>query len=42
MSSMAHFGGQGDMMDAANWSCPASDSSMLKVGESGRHAGAIE
>jgi feruloyl esterase len=39
---MAHYSGQGDMMDATNWSCPASDTSMLKVGESGRQAGVIE
>ncbi|HEV2174026.1 MAG TPA: tannase/feruloyl esterase family alpha/beta hydrolase, partial [Nitrospira sp.] len=39
---MAHYSGQGDMMDAANWSCPATDKSMLKVGESGRQAGVIE
>ena len=39
---MAHYSGQGDVMDAANWSCPASDTSMLKVGESGRQAGVIE
>jgi feruloyl esterase len=39
---MAHYSGSGDVMQAANWSCPANDSSMLKVGESGRQAGVIE
>ena len=39
---MAHFIGQGDVNDATNWSCPASDKSMLKVGESGRQAGVVE
>jgi feruloyl esterase len=39
---MAHYSGEGDVKDAANWSCPANDQSMLKVGESGRQAGVIE
>ncbi len=39
---MAHYSGQGDVHDAANWNCPATDKSMLKVGESGRQAGVIE
>jgi feruloyl esterase len=39
---MARYSGKGDVNDAANWSCPASDKSMLKVGESGRQAGVIE
>jgi feruloyl esterase len=39
---MAHYSGSGDVKDAANWSCPAKDTSMLKVGESGRQAGVIE
>ena len=39
---MAHYSGHGDVNDAANWSCPANDTSMLKVGESGRQAGVIE
>ncbi len=39
---MAHYGGKGDVKEAANWSCPANDTSMLKVGESGRQAGVIE
>jgi feruloyl esterase len=37
--AMARYSGKGDINDAANWSCPANDSSMLKVGESGRQAG---
>lgn len=39
---MARYSGQGDVKDAANWSCPSGDTSMLKVGESGRRAGVIE
>jgi feruloyl esterase len=39
---MAHYSGKGDIKDAANWSCPSNDTSMLKVGESGRQAGVIE
>lgn len=39
---MAHYSGHGDVKDAANWSCPPSDKSMLKIGESGRRAGVIE
>ena len=39
---MAHYGGSGDVKDAANWSCPQEDTSMLKIGESGRRAGVIE
>jgi len=39
---MAHYSGQGDIDDAANWSCPPNDTSMLKVGESGRRAGVVE
>ncbi|HTW81203.1 MAG TPA: tannase/feruloyl esterase family alpha/beta hydrolase [Terracidiphilus sp.] len=39
---MAHYSGRGDVSDAANWSCPANDKSMLKIGESGRQAGVIE
>ena len=38
---MAHYSGHGDVMDAANWSCPATDKSMLRVGESGRQAGVL-
>lgn len=39
---MAHYSGQGDMKDAANWSCPANDRSMLKLGASGLQAGVIK
>jgi feruloyl esterase len=39
---MAHYSGKGDIKDAANWSCPPDDTSMLKVGESGKRAGVIE
>jgi feruloyl esterase len=39
---MAHYRGKGDIKDAANWSCPPNDTSMLKVGESGKQAGVIE
>ena len=39
---MAHYSGTGDVMDSANWSCPANDESMLKVGESGRQAGVLQ
>jgi feruloyl esterase len=39
---MARYSGKGDVKDGANWSCPANDQSMLKVGESGRQAGVIE
>jgi feruloyl esterase len=39
---MAHYSGTGDVNDAANWSCPANDTSMLKVGPSGRRAGVVE
>jgi feruloyl esterase len=39
---MAHYSGQGDLKDAANWRCPANDRSMLKVGESGKQAGVVQ
>jgi len=39
---MARYRGQGDVKVAANWSCPAADTSMLKVGDSGRQAGVME
>lgn len=39
---MARYRGRGDVKDAASWSCPSSDKSMLKIGESGRQAGEIE
>lgn len=37
----ARYSGHGDVKDAGNWSCPASDKSMLKIGESGKQAGEI-
>ena len=39
---MARYKGTGDVKDAANWSCPSGDRSMLTLGESGRRAGVIE
>jgi feruloyl esterase len=39
---MARYNGAGDVKDAANWSCPSGDRSMLTLGESGRRAGVIE
>ena len=39
---MARYKGRGNVNDAANWACPGSDKSMLKIGESGRRAGVIE
>ena len=39
---MAHYQGSGDVKDAANWSCPAGDTSMLSVGESGRQSGVTD
>jgi feruloyl esterase len=39
---MAHYNGNGDVKVAANWSCPSGDTSMLRIGESGRQAGVIE
>jgi feruloyl esterase len=39
---MARYSGRGDVNDATNWSCPPNDTSLLKVGESGRQAGVIE
>ncbi|HTZ71082.1 MAG TPA: tannase/feruloyl esterase family alpha/beta hydrolase [Acetobacteraceae bacterium] len=39
---MAHYSGHGDTKDAANWSCPGGDRSMLKIGESGRQAGVVQ
>jgi feruloyl esterase len=38
---MARYNGRGDVNDAANWTCPAGDTRMLRVGESGRQAGVI-
>ncbi|MBW8785169.1 MAG: tannase/feruloyl esterase family alpha/beta hydrolase [Novosphingobium sp.] len=39
---MARYKGTGSVMDAANWTCPAGDRSMLTLGESGRRAGVLE
>ena len=39
---MAHYLGHGNVRDAANWVCPATDRSMLKIGASGRQAGEID
>jgi feruloyl esterase len=39
---MAHYSGKGDLKEAANWTCPTNDTSLLKVGESGRLAGIIQ
>jgi feruloyl esterase len=36
---MAHYEGSGDTQDAQNWSCKASDQSMLKTGLNGVSAG---
>jgi hypothetical protein len=35
----AHYNGSGNVDDAANWTCPANDTSMLDVGPDGRQAG---
>jgi feruloyl esterase len=40
--AMARYSGKGDVKLAANWSCPAGDASMLKVGETGRQGGIID
>lgn len=39
---MARYNGTGDVKNGANWSCPSGDTSMLKIGESGRQAGIID
>jgi hypothetical protein len=39
---MARYSGRGDVKDGANWSCPANDTRLLQVGESGRRAGVIQ
>lgn len=39
--AMARYDGEGDVNDAANWSCPAEDRRMLVRGESGRRAGVL-
>ena len=36
---MARYDGKGDVKAASSWSCPAADTRMLEVGESGRQAG---
>jgi feruloyl esterase len=38
---MACYSGKGDTRDAANWSCPAGDRPMLKIGDIGRQAGVV-
>lgn len=40
--TMARYSGKGDVNDAANWSCPPDDQSLLKIGESGRQAGVVD
>lgn len=40
--TMARYSGKGDVNDAANWSCPADDQSMLEISESGRQAGVVD
>jgi hypothetical protein len=37
--AMAHYMGNGDVNDAANWTCPTDDQRLLHVGHSGREAG---
>lgn len=39
---MAHYRGEGDVNEAENWTCPAGDTSMTRVGESGRQAGVVD
>ncbi len=39
--AMAHYKGTGDLRDGANWTCPAGDARMLRIGESGRRAGVL-
>jgi hypothetical protein len=39
---MARYSGKGDVKDGANWSCPANDTRLLQIGESGRQAGVVE
>ena len=39
---MARYSGQGDVKDGANWTCPADDTRMLKIGTAGRQAGVID
>ena len=35
----AHYKGTGEVTDAANWSCPSKDQSLVDVGTNGREAG---
>jgi feruloyl esterase len=37
----ARYAGHGDVMNARNWSCPANDTRLLQIGESGRQAGEL-
>lgn len=37
--AMARYKGSGDVKAAANWSCPADDERLLKIGRAGREAG---
>lgn len=39
--AMARYDGKGAVEDAASWSCPPDDRSMLKIGESGKQAGVV-
>jgi feruloyl esterase len=39
--AMARYSGKGEIKDGANWSCPANDTRLLTVGESGRQGGVI-
>jgi feruloyl esterase len=39
--AMARYTATGDVKDGSNWSCPAGDRSMLRLGESGRRAGVL-
>ncbi len=39
---MARYSGKGDVKDGKNWSCPAGDTRLLTIGESGRQAGVVE
>jgi feruloyl esterase len=40
--AMARYKGSGDIKDGANWTCPADDTRMLRIGESGRRAGVLK
>ena len=35
----ARYSGSGDVNDATNWSCPAGDQSLLRIGRNGAEAG---